>query len=90
MTATRSLPPKVIGSIVNEAWIGAGNGTCGGGELDVPADGKCHSSNAPNNATYDSYKYVANAPTGVGCAPSGTSTASGGTLTSEQTICCAP
>jgi hypothetical protein len=66
------------------------NGNCNGGEIDIPADGKCHTSNAPNNTSYNSYKYVANAPTGVGCAPSGTSTASGGTLTNEQTICCAP
>ena len=68
------------------------NCSTGGGnsELDVTADGKCHSSNANGGTTYNSYKYVANAPGGVGCTPSGTSNPSGGALTNEETICCAP
>lgn len=60
---------------------------CSQGEFEVPADGGCDTNKAPAQ-NYQSYKYVANAPTNVSCS-TGTSTASG-SLQGEQTICCVP
>ncbi len=63
------------------------DGSCKDGEFDVGADSVCHDGPGGVNTNFGSYKYVANAPTGVGCAPSGSSTASVA-LANEQTICC--
>jgi hypothetical protein len=62
---------------------------CMQGELDIAADGQCHSSNAKSD-TYGSYKYTANPPSTTACAGAGTSAAQGVTLANEQTICCVP
>jgi hypothetical protein len=62
---------------------------CTQGELDVPADGMCHASNAKSDS-YDSYIYAANPPQDIGCTSSGTSSPQGTSLQGEQTICCAP
>jgi hypothetical protein len=96
----------VVGTGVTLSCSGCGgctvNGTCSGGtmqlftdkkctagELDIPVDDKCHQTNAQSD-TYGSYKYVANAPTGVACQAQGTSTAQGVSLDAEETICCLP